>query len=155
MDIVYAFYDDDPEYFLVEVERKEEFEVYYDGVFQSLPKWTKYMHIIGYIENDQYRYGLNYQYGGAPRVGEIYYAGKSAYTLCGYRDEKKYYGASVHGIWTEEGILQIYKRVVWTRAMIESRAPGTEENYEQKIIPESKYKELMKKNYKFGNGEEY
>lgn len=112
VDIVYAFYDDDPEYFLVEVEWKEEKE--YEFSFYEKEKnytfVTKYIHLVGFIRNDVYVYGLmKCPYG---RRGEknidTYMPGKSPYTICGYRDGKKYYGSGSFAVQTDEGLLRIY-----------------------------------------------
>ena len=114
VDIVYAFYDDDPEYFLVEVEFKEEKEYEFEFSFYEKEKnytfITKYIHLVGFIRRDVYLYGLmKCPYG---RRGEknidTYMPGKSPYTICGYRDEKKYYGSGSFAVQTDEGLLRIY-----------------------------------------------
>ena len=112
VDIVYAFYDDDPEYFLVEIEYKE--KIPYDKITGNINRppfpyelgfdengacWTypdKITHFIGFIQDDRYRTGLIY--------GADFQLFSSPYTICGYRDAKKYYGAYKLGVAKEEGV---------------------------------------------------
>ena len=72
VDIMYAFYDNDPEYFIVEFER--------DKPYPNLQpeEGAKYEHIVGYIQDDKY-YIIEY------------IVGRSIYTLLGYSEAKKYF----------------------------------------------------------------
>lgn len=99
VEIVYAFYDHDPEYFLVELEYAKEFEWNYpkaDGGFATC--LTKYKHLIGYIIEDRYCVGLQDYDEGDGFIG-----GRSSYELCGFSNSKKYYERLTHGVETPEG----------------------------------------------------
>ena len=119
VDIVYAFYDDDPEYFLVEIEYKEKipndqltgiahdppfpYGIGYDENDKICWIYTdKITHFIGYIEDDRYRTGLIYGY---------FHSSPSPYTVCGYKHEKKYYGCSKLGVAKGEDVV-----VFWNEA---------------------------------------
>ena len=105
VEIVYAFYDNDPEYFLVNLEYAEEFEKYsYGG---ELEYKTKYKHFLGFIENDEYYTGL-YCYGGE-NGDAMFIGGRNPYEVTGYGDAKKYYGANRFAVETENGLLKIFK----------------------------------------------
>ena len=95
IEIVYAFYDNDPEYFLVTLEYAEEF-------FIAEEKTTKYKYTMGIIVEDEYRYASlsGYMHG--------FKDGPSPYHYLGYGNAKKYYGWSRHAVATEEGVLLIY-----------------------------------------------
>ena len=97
VDIVYAFYDNDPEYFLVEIEYANEWENLID---ENLPEYgtytTKYKHLIGYIENDMYLVGIKGYDSGTNELP--FMDGKSSYSLYEQRYERKYYGAGVQGV---------------------------------------------------------
>ena len=134
VDIVHAFYDDDPEYFLVELEYAYEWRGKTDnGEPYGLKYTTKYRNLIGYISNDSYRVG-------GPIPG-IFKDGRSAYTLSGYKTAKKYYGALVFGVEKDGEILQIYEG----QGIAEF---GNPKYLTQKIVPKSSYKKLMKNNNK-------
>ena len=95
IEIVYAFYDNDPEYFLVTLEYAEEF-------FIAEEKATKYKYTIGIIVQDEYRYcSLEGYING-------FKDGPSPYHYLGYENAKKYYGGAKHAVATEEGVLLIY-----------------------------------------------
>ena len=76
VEILHAFEDDDPEYFLVELEYAEEcFSVKYKNIHYK----TKYTFTIGFIISDEYYVG----YGAH---------GRSSYAVCPYPNNKKYCG---------------------------------------------------------------
>ena len=120
VDIVYAFYDNDPEYFLVELEYAEEWEGDYrdpnipiTGNHGRLPNEyiqykTKFSHIIGFISNDKYWLGLEgYPYKNIQ--GKMKFLdGRSAYRLYGYTKGKFYYGAGVQAVEIDSGIEILY-----------------------------------------------
>ena len=95
VDIVYAF-DEDPEYFLVELEYAEEWENDCDGQIYT----TKYRHTIGYIKDDEYYLGAVAMYGTGKRYDEksltqqAFMDGQSAYTLYAHHGERKYCGTT-------------------------------------------------------------
>lgn len=111
VELVYAFYDNDPEYFLIELEFAEEFIGSTDGCYQcEVTKRkhhyvSKYRHLIGYHNNDKYRYGVgNYCSGNR----WAFRPGQSPYTYLGYANEKKYYGAEMFGVEKDGKILCVY-----------------------------------------------
>ena len=149
VEIVYAFYDNDPEYFLVNLEYAEEQNGSYQtkkeasldpekGEFRRFN--TKYKHLIGFIEKDIYYWSLMCYYK------EFKY-GRSCYELWGYEKAKKYYGAGHHGVQTSEGILHIYEPVYGSAEfpLFDARF---EYPFEQYIISEKEQEYYMKANYK-------
>ncbi len=135
VDIVHAFYDDDPEYFLVELEYADEWRgiTYTSDEPYTIEYFTKYKYLIGFIKNDNYKTGLI--------ICDDFVDGRSAYTLSGYKTAKKYYGAMICGVEKDGEILQIYKG----HGSVEF---GDPECLTQKIVPKSSYKRLMESNYK-------
>ncbi len=102
VEILHSFYDDDPEYFLVEVEYAEECIVgAYDNPNYSqttenqeqpfIRYTTKYQHLIGFIISDEY-------YITKKNAREVFMNGRSGYALCEYPDNKKYCGG---GTWKQ------------------------------------------------------
>ena len=113
VEILYAYYDNDPEYFLVELEYVDEcIEVicenpdYLSGTENQEPKYiyhtTKYQHFIGFIEDDVYKTGIPYYDSGSRNPKDCFMPGRSAYALYtdgkGVQYGKKYYGGRVQGI---------------------------------------------------------
>lgn len=105
--IVNAVYDDDPEFFLVELE----FSDYYGETvtreyvneqgtldYEELEIYSKNAHFLGSIINDEY-YSI-------PAYGSFRY-GKSSYALRGYLNEKKYYGNSCEFVKIDGKMTQI------------------------------------------------
>lgn len=151
VEILYAFYDNDPEYFLVELEYSLPLHGAYtnhyttsDGEKGDTRYTTKYKHIIGYIENDSYMTGI------------IYYAdfmyGRSAYTVFGYNDSKKYYGGTVQAVEKDGKIVQIFDTQCLSVGVIEFHSQKPAEGMckcpMNEVVPESKYKYLMEANFK-------
>ncbi|MBQ8229916.1 MAG: hypothetical protein IJZ32_04405 [Clostridia bacterium] len=94
VEILYAFYDEDPEYFLIELEYAEERSSSYETCARDENKRniivqykTKYMHMIGFIKYDKY-YHLRYIYA------HQFVPGRSSYRYYGYTNNKKYVGAA-------------------------------------------------------------
>ena len=101
VDIVYAFYDDDPEYFLVEIEYYEErayWASFTDATGSNIKITTKFIHTIGYIKNDNYYSSSLYR---------SFIIGKSAYTTYGARDCKKYYGRGVQAALIDGKLIEV------------------------------------------------
>ena len=113
IEIIYAFYDEDPEYFLVELEYAEEWESQYenpDFQYGEKPQYIKYStknkHFIGFIENDEYYTGLPcYDSGASDIKQDCFMDGKSGYALCAFPQNKKYYGAGIQGVQVGEQII--------------------------------------------------
>lgn len=104
VDILYAFCDDDPEYFMMQLEYAEPYKYKlhssdrfgYGTIFE-----TKYMYVIGYIENDEYLLGL--------KDSSNFVFGENPYDVFGKSGTKKYYGAGHYGIEEDGQILHIYE----------------------------------------------
>ena len=154
VEIVYAFYDNDPEYFLVNLEYAKEQE----GSYQTKDKpsldpekgeyiffFTKYKHIIGFINKDIYYCSLTFYYND-------FHYGQNCYELCGYKNAKKYYGGGHHGVKTDEGVLLIYDNSNSNnRGSVEFPLYqyGSDTSLKQYILSEEEQKYLMKANYKW------
>ena len=143
VEIVYAFYDNDPEYFLVNLEYKYPWRSL--DVSGNLIYETKYQHFLGYIENDEYYTGLT---GYTGEYGDsMFIDGRNAYEVAGCGGAKKYYGSDVFAVETKDGLLQIFD--IDNHSDVEFDAFETQ--WEQRIIPASEYEDLMKNNYKFSS----
>ena len=141
VEIVYAFYDNDPEYFLVNLEYKYPWHKL-DPAGKPYEQ-TKYQHFLGYIENDEYYTGV-YNYEGE-KSDSMFIDGRSAYEVAGCGGAKKYYGNRVFAVETKDGLLQIFE--MSNTGCVEFC--DIETQWVQRIIPESEYEDLMKNNYKF------
>ncbi len=139
VEILHAFEDDDPEYFLVELEYADEC---ISGKYKN-PKTgeneppyiyynTKYTHTIGFIISDEYYLG-----GGG--------LGRSGYAVCPYPNNKKYCGSGtdVQGVEVNGQII-----LTATATCIDYPNTGVYENhthYDNKkcpvgeVIPENLY----------------
>ena len=144
VEIVYAFYDNDPEYFLVNLEYKYPWHKL-DWVGNPFEQ-TKYKHFLGYIENDEYYTGIN-GYSGE-KGDSMFTEGRNAYEVAGYGEAKKYYGNDVFAVEKEGALLKIFKMNSTGQVEFEE---GYEGEWEQYIIPETEYEDLMKNNYKFSS----
>lgn len=113
VEIVYAYYDEDPEYFLVEIEYANDWNGEYhtnyprydDETLTKIEYTTKYKHLIGFIENDMYKTGLRGYFG---QDKAAFKDGKSCYELLGYANDKKYYGAGVFAVRKNDEMMRIY-----------------------------------------------
>ncbi len=140
VEILYAFYDNDPEYFMVEFTYATEREVKEWDYPQTVYK-SKYGHFIGYIQDDIYKIGI-INYSGED---DLYIMpGRSAYSICGYDNAKKYYGGGVQAVETDEGIMQIYD----SDGIGNTVEFGNQERFGERILSENEQEELMKANYK-------
>ena len=193
VDIVHAFYDDDPEYFLVELEYKDEWigkyanEYKWSNIAGLLPEKpeeyvyysTKYKHFLGKITNDWYHSGIwFYQKFNTPWTEEVldevwymqesyvkaresykdveFMDGRSAYSLCGYGDAKKYYGSGIMAIEKDEQIIKLfdfdclqlyvnpYEERFDNSAEFHTHYNGEKcKSFTEEVIDESIHKELM------------
>jgi len=164
VEILHAFYDDAPEFFLITLEFLNEWKCICPLLAtetQSGEYFTKYMHTIGRIKNDEYIIGLS-GYGGALGLntlyvldgGEIIPAGKTiymeawwrngraAYDLCSVDYSRKYYaGGACQAVKTKEGIMRLVASPC-------RGCQGLEIHFEDQLnlILESTYRRLMKSN---------
>ncbi len=152
VEIVYAFYDDDPEYFLVELEFYKEWKSFYEANnMEEVEYTTKYKHLIGYIHNDKYYAGLKYYDSNSFNNVEKLYGfidGKSSYSYYGYEDSKKYYGASAQGVLVEDEIIELAYATCLQDGIIESHDHISGQCPAGEVISPSKYEKLMKGNKK-------
>lgn len=151
IEIVHAFYDNDPEYFLVELEFAQEIMnryVYEDD--KCFEVSTKYKHVIGFIENDNYYIGLQGYDRTLNNHDEKLYGfvnGESSYHYYGYMAGKKYYGALVQGVMVENQIMQLADIDCLKKGMIKSHY-HSDKCSNGTIINETEYEKLMKGNIK-------
>ena len=100
VEILYSFYDDDPEWFLIELEYAENIYGNYsnpnfeknDSQSSIIEYETRNKHLIGYIIADEYYIAFDY--------GKEFMNGKSSYSVSPYSKCKKYCGAggAVQGV---------------------------------------------------------
>ena len=142
VEILYAFHDNDPEYFMVQLEYADEvLEVRQINEEGSLEvQRSRYKHFIGFIENDKYYSGLY----GYDSNDDVFIVGRNAYELCGYSEAKKYYGCRIQAVETQEGILRIFDMPLDTEVEFST----DEKRFEACLVPEEKYEYYMKSNFK-------
>ena len=147
VNILYAFYDEDPEYFLIELEFDREWEGEYTHPFSATTKYaykTKYMHTIGFIWNDKYYLCLD-------RFGD-FVEGKSSYYYYGYSDSKKYYGSGVQAVEKDGQIVKLFSDLcisnggVGVSAEFHTHYNENDPCCLNEVVPESNYKNLMERN---------
>ncbi len=147
VDIVYAFYDDDPEYFLVEIEYFEEFtnkgKFHYGLGSREIEITTKFIHTIGYIYKDNYYSSQAYN---------AFYSGKSAYSTYASREYKKYYGNVVQAVLIDGKLIQLYHSncldVSYPEIHNSNECWQCKDNpYQNKEVDETKLKHYMEANY--------
>ncbi|MBO5240157.1 MAG: hypothetical protein J6B56_01900 [Clostridia bacterium] len=151
VEILYAFHDNDPEYFMVQLRYTEDFEGeswmyeklgdgWYGGYGRIVEYQTRYKHFIGFIENDEY-YSRLPAYVGL-YDGDVFVDGRNPYELSGYSNAKKYCGYEICAVEVDGEMLQIFN----ARNLHDSGVEfdGFEERFDQRIIPEEEQKELMK-----------
>ena len=144
VDIVYAFYDNDPEYFLVELEYANEWENLID---ENSPEYgtytTKYKHLIGYIEGDNYWTGL-YSY-------DDFMDGRSSYRIFGYSTAKKYYGGHIQAVEENGELITVFDRNCFHNSFgdrVEFHIHYQKSCYTYEVVAKEEYKELMESNFK-------
>ena len=146
VELVYSFYNEDPEYFLIEIEywgidsscQKNE-----AGAIQSI---IRYAHAIGYLKNDEYYFGLNSYSMSENSQNELdgFILDKSLWQIFDCDEGRKYYGSGVQAVQTDEGILQLCSGSFHSEDMdIDSRFILTSSVFEQKIINPNDYERLM------------
>lgn len=149
VDILYAFYDEDPEYFLIELEFDREWEGEYTHPFSATTKYTyktRYVHTIGFIYNDKYYLCLDY-YGD-------FRDGKSSYHYYGYTENKKYYGGGVQAVEKDGQIVRLFCDLCIANGGVGVSAEFHTHYKENapcclnEVVPESNYKNLMERNIK-------
>lgn len=123
IDILYAIYDDAPEYFLVELEYAKEWEGRYrnpnheeNQTDEYITYKTKNKHLIGFIQNDEYYIGLDLYC----KKGKDFYNcekdiptdgfldGKSAYRLYGHEQSKKYYAMGEQAVERDSELIVLF-----------------------------------------------
>ena len=147
VEILHAFYDDDPEYFMVELEYAEEFEAEYENVIPTgsgntkeiITYKTKWKYMIGVIRGAYFGVGL-LRY-------EDFANGRNPYDYLGYSNDKKYYGGGVHAINENGKKLVIYRGGSYSPPIhIVSNLKEEEWRLEQYYISEKEEKQRMKDN---------
>ena len=100
VEIVYSFWTEDPEYFLVEVKYNQWIEGYWPKGSRDKQK---------YHTKDRYFFGMIYKdaYIGLHETTD-FQDGKSIYEVRGYSSNKKYYGNSVFAVEQDGKIYQIF-----------------------------------------------
>ena len=149
VEIIYAFYDDDPEYFMVQLEYRKEWDDSYEcddytnSAFygEYIEYTTKYKHIIGYISNDNYMTGL-YEYLDDFRDG------RSSYAKAGYEYAKKYYGGGVHAVEKDGQKLTVYENQYSSSWDAPPEFEISEKCLQQRFLTEEQEKRLMRSNFK-------
>ena len=141
VEIIYAFHDNDPEYFLVEVEHSTPFSSQY---LSSRYKYkTKYQHVVGQIRNDEYIYGHTFREGRNP------------WSFLGYDNAKKYFSGGSHqevyAIETLGGMLKIYE----VRRHVYPIGYDKEEDFSQEFLSKTEQEKLMTSNYQIMITTEY
>ena len=148
VEILYAFYDNDPEYFMVQLQYTQDFTGSYRVKDESgrrvLKTYaTRYKHFIGFIENDEYyvRVRLYSGYGENSKRIAKFIDGRNPYELSGYGDAKKYCTVRHCAVETSEGLLQVFNSYNLMNGGVEF--DGYEQRFEQCVIPEDEHKKLM------------
>ena len=100
--IVYSFYTEDPEYFLVEITYKNLFYGYQEH--HNISYKTRYKTYLGMIYYDQYIDTL---------ATDDFVDGPSVYKARGYGNSKKYFGFSTCGVEENGRIMQIFTGGHW------------------------------------------
>ncbi|MBQ8229939.1 MAG: hypothetical protein IJZ32_04525 [Clostridia bacterium] len=147
VEILYAFYDNDPEYFLIEYRFADTIDKIYgeDGIKEV--RIENHGHLIGMIENDKYKVRFlccrdEDEWGDYHTRGydEEILVGQSCYTKCGFENTKKYYGGHTCAVELDGQIVQIYNNDGYP----------DEARWERRVISESEQKRLMKQSYHMG-----
>lgn len=103
VEIIYSFYDNNPEYFLITIEYKgttASGKYYPNDIHEPAQYITNYRHLVGRIVEDTY---THWHYGE-------FITGRSPWDFLGYSEAKKYYGNDIFGVETEDGVLQIFDK---------------------------------------------
>lgn len=121
--IMYSFNKNKPQYFLIELEFADYFDYLVPtcySCFEANGKrdvWysTKNKHIIGYIDDNEYKIKVNWrlftgEMDGSYNLESVLINGQSPFSYLGYDDCRKYYGNNIFGIEKDENVVQIYKK---------------------------------------------
>ena len=158
VEILYAFYDEDPEYFLIELEYAEEWKGWYiTEDVEEIEYKTKYKHTIGFIQYDEYRYmSTLYNFHDAHFLD-----GRSSYRYYGYMDDKKYVGAAgLQAIEKDGQIIKLFEADCISHGN-EGISPEFHTHDESspcvlnEVVPEKSYEYLMNGSYPVGGTKLY
>ncbi len=97
VEIVYSLYTKDPEYFLIEVEYKQEFTGYWSS--SNIPYSTKHKHFFGMIYCDNYI--------KTPHMDD-FIDGQSIYRARGYKNNVKYHSSFCFAIEEGDKLYQLF-----------------------------------------------
>lgn len=128
VDIIYSLYTEKPLYFLVEIEYKE--AIVYGTYCQdnkNIDYSTKYKHVIGYIENNNYYLGLQ-------DIGVDFIKCRSPYTYYEHFVNKKYYGDGVYAVKYNDSINAIFTITQYYKSSYNVEYGATNENTERRIL---------------------
>ncbi len=160
VEIVHSFYDDDPEWFLIEIEYQgtDEDERYF-GDYESLRyeqyrisppteaekmEWTRrYAHLIGFIENDGYYTGWGEYSAISGGFFNAFIKSKSVWKNFEYENAKKYCGCTTQAVQTNEGILRLYDGGRASDDVKNQKFNFDSTAFTQEIVDSSEYKVLM------------
>lgn len=131
VEIMYAFYDNDPEYFLVEIEYTNEWICTQNGDL------TNFKHVIGIIVEDEY-----FLIGG---YYNEFKDGKSSYNYYGYKECKKYFGAGVQAVEKDGELIEIEENTCLKDEIVEYHKTHSVTNI-GKVVDENTYYYLMSTN---------
>ena len=105
VEILYSFYTDDPEWFLIEIEYKEAFDGEIDSMSSNAPcgesYTTRFKHIVGRIYCDKY-YVVAWN-------NMDFVDGQSPYTVLGYNGYKKYYTLGQFAVEKDGKVLSVFR----------------------------------------------
>lgn len=134
VEILFNF-KEEPNLFMVELEYDKPYTCFIaDGVDYK----SQYAHIIGYISHSHNNY-----YTGLRAYQSTFKGGRSAYAICGYDGEKKYYSNGICAVKVNGQLLQIhnmYANEDYNSYNYEEVEFSDSECFEQKYLTENKYK---------------
>ena len=160
VDIIHAFYDDDPEWFLIEIEyqgtdederyfgdyeflRYEQYEISPPTEAEKAAWTTRYAHLIGFIQDDNYFTGWGEYSAISGGFFNAFIKSKSVWKTFGYENAKKYCGYWTQAVQTDEGILQLYNGASASDDVKNGKFNFDSVAFTQKILDSSEYKFLM------------
>ena len=124
VEIVYAFYDYDPEFFVMDLTFENKMGAGYGG------ELTNEGYLLGYILNDEY-YLLQYD------------EGKNPWDAAGYQDYKKYFGSGYYAVKIDEKMTAFFRRYYSTNGFGTTRK---EENIHE-VLNANTEKDYMEYDY--------
>ena len=156
VELVYSFYNEDPEYFLIEITYLGTDSHCQTNEFGARECITRYAHAIGYLKNDEYYLGLNSYSTSENSQNELdgFIKDKSLWEIFDYDEGKKYYGSGVQAVQTDEGILQLCSGSFRSGDTdIDLRFVLTSSIFKQEIINPNQYEQLMHSTWRRGGAE--